>query len=465
MLKYRALYERYRGLIAGGTYGPGERLPSLRSVAEAEGMGLNTVRAAFDLLEGDGLARPLARGGYYVVFRAGRELSLSGYAAPSDCREAEGLSASQKIEYLLAAGGTAAGFALAEPDPTLLPIARLERLHASIAGSWIEYGDQAGEEELRRRITAAYHPYHGGLESGEILVTNGATEAINIAIRALVEKGDEVVVESPTYYDYFRQLAAAGARIVEVPVRGHGMDLDLLESRLESHRVKMIIVQPNVQNPTGVIMGDGDKRRLVSLASRSGAILVQDDVYGDLAFSQERPANLSAFGDYERLVYISSFSKCLAPGLRIGWLRAPGLRAELSRAKSLSSLATCRPAQRVLAAYLAGNSFRKQLAAMRAALERQLEDYLEVLSGALPEGSSVMRPAGGCLLWIALPSGLDASLVFEAAAREGILCAPGELFSTNPFFRGHLRVNFGYRLSERKRAELLRLCAIARELA
>ncbi len=482
MLKYRRLYERYRGLISSGAYAPGERLPSLRSVAAAEGIGLNTARAAFDLLEGEGLAEPLARGGYYVRAAPGRGLSLSavGYAAPADCREAEGLSASQKIEYLLAAGGSAAGFALAEPDSALLPAARLERLHASLSGSWIEYGDQAGEEELRRRITAVYHPYHGALDPEDILVTNGATEAIGLCLRAFLERGDEVVVESPTYYDYFRHLAAAGARIVEVPIRaggraaggraaeasvaeGDGIDLDLLEKRLKSHNVKMIIVQPNVQNPTGAIMGDGDKRRLVELASRRGAILVQDDVYGDLAYSHERPANLSAFGDYERLVYLSSFSKTLAPGLRIGWMRAPGLRTELARAKSLCSLATNRPAQRVLAAYLAGNSFRKHLAAMRSALVRQLDDYLELLSGALPEGSSVMRPAGGCLLWLALPGGRDSSRVFEAAAAEGILCAPGELFSANPFFRNRLRINFGYRLTERKRAELSRLCAIARK--
>jgi DNA-binding transcriptional MocR family regulator len=470
MLKYRSLFERYRDLIATGAYAPGERLPSLRSVAEAEAMGLNTVRAAFGLLEGEGLARPLPRGGYYVTSGSGRARALRPYAAPEDCSEAEGLSASQKMEYLLQAGASAAGFALAEPDAALLPLARLERLHASLSGSWIEYGDQAGEEELRRRIAAFYYPCHGGLESGEILVTNGATEAICIAIRSFVSPGDEVIVESPTYYDYFRQLAAVGARIVEVPVRGGtpsaaggGMDLDLLAARLKSRKVRMIIVQPNVQNPTGTIMADSDKRRLVELASRSGAILVQDDVYGDLAFSCERPANLGAFGDCERSVYISSFSKCLAPGLRIGWMRSTGLRAELRRTKSLSSLATSRPAQRVLAAYLAGASFRKQLVAMRGSLQRQLDDYLELLSGGLPEGSAFVRPAGGCLLWIALPPGSDSSALFEAAAAEGILFAPGELFSANPFFRRHLRINFGYRLTEKRRADLARLCALARK--
>jgi DNA-binding transcriptional MocR family regulator len=463
MLKYRALYERYRDLIVGGTYAAGERLPSLRSVADAEGLGLNTVRAAFDLLEGEGLAEAFERGGHFVRFRDG--FGLSDYVAPDECREAEGLSASQKIEYLLAAGGAAAGFARAEPDPALLPTARLGRLYGSLSGTWMEYGDMAGEEELRRRITAAYHPYHGNLEPRDIIITNGATEAIHIAARALLEPGDAVAVESPTYFDFFRQLAAAGARIVEVPLlSGRGIDLDLLESRVK-RGVKMIIVQPNVQNPTGTIMPDEDKRGLVGLARRYGTILVQDDVYGDLAFCDERPANLGAFGDYDRIVYISSFSKCLAPGLRIGWMHASSLLPRLAVGKSLASLATNGPAQRVLAAYLAGSSFKKHLTSMRDALKRQLEDYLGLLYAALPEGSSLMRPKGGCFLWISLPKGLDASSLFETAAREGILMAPGELFSVNPFFTSHMRINFGRRLTEARRSELSRLCALARGLS
>jgi DNA-binding transcriptional MocR family regulator len=472
MLKYLGLYERYKGLIQGGTYASGERLPSLRAVAEEEGLGLNTVRSAFGLLESEGLARPLERGGYYVGNRTGRGAGtplLGSCAPPPGCRETEGLSASRKIEYLLAAGGasrngSAAGFALAEPDSALLPVARLERLLGSLSGDWIEYGESEGEGELRRRIVAAYHPYHGSLAADNILVTNGATEAIGVAIRALVEPGDSVAVESPTYYDYFRQLAAARARIVEVPLRpGRGIDLDLLESSLKKRKLRMIIVQPNVQNPTGAIMSDGDKASLVALAAKSGAVLVQDDVYGDLAFSRERPRNLGAFGEYERSVYLSSFSKCLAPGLRIGWMHAPGLAESLKRAKSLASLSTNRASQRAIAAYLSGPGFKRHLVSMRSALEAQLEDYLGLLSDALPEGSALMRPSGGCLLWIALPKGADASALFESAAREGILFAPGELFSANPFFRGHLRINFGYRLGEKRRAELARLCALARD--
>lgn len=463
MMKYRAVYESYKKLIERGVYAPGDRLPSLRDTAAAEGVGLNTARAAFDLLEADGLARPLSRGGYYVRGRVAS--GMPSPSAPRAARETEGLSAAQKIGVLLAAGGASAGFALAEPDAALLPADKLERLHASLSGDWISYGSQEGEEELRRRIAASYHPYHAALSAESVIVTNGATEAIGIALRAIVEPGDRVVVESPTYYDFFRQLSAARARIIEVPTRpGEGLDLGILESRLRSGRVKCVIAQPNVQNPSGTIMDESRKRELVELCGRYGVYLVQDDVYGDLAFSSERPANLSFYGDYERLVYVSSFSKTLAPGLRVGWMCSAGLRPELLRVKSLTSLSTNRPAQRVVAAYLGGGHFRKHLAAMRRKLESQRDEYLEILASSLPEGSAASRPEGGCLLWIALPAGRDASRLFATAAAEGVYLAPGELFSGDPFFRSYLRINYGYRLSDSRRAQLSRLCELARAL-
>jgi len=461
MLKYRELYEEYRALIRGGTFVPGERLPSLRRVAAESGLGLNTVRAAFGLLERDGLASPLERGGYYV--RGGAV--LSGYEAPADCRAVEDLTAFRKIEYLLGRGGAAGGFALAEPGRELLPSARLARLMGRLPAGWIEYGDQAGESDLRRRIAAVSYHHLGSVAPEEIIVTCGATEALAIAIKAVIRPGDAVAVESPTYYDYFRQLSAAGARVVEVPVASGGMDLILLERLLAKGGIRMIIAQPNVQNPTGAIMGDEDKERLVALARRARAVLVQDDVYGDLAFSQARPSSLTRFGGESEIIYVSSFSKTLAPGLRVGWMRAPSLGREIARLKSLSSLATNRPAQLVLASFLGGTEYRRHLVRMRSALEAQLAEYLGALELSLPPGSSYARPEGGCLLWISLPRGIDASRVFERAAAEEIFIAPGELFSANPFFKGHMRVNFGYRLTEARREKLARLGEIARDEA
>lgn len=458
MPKYRALYELYRDRVSSGVWKPGERLPSIREAAAAEGVGVNTVRTAYDLLEREGLAAPVERGGYFVTRRA----ALSGHAGPRACFEAEGLSSSQKIELILSRGGGSAGFALAEPDPDLLPIARLQRLFASLPPSWIGYGDMGGEPELRRRIVASAHARHGRLEPESILITNGATEALGLAFRAALKAGDVVAVESPTYYDFFRQLSAVGARILEVPVvPGRGMDLGLLEAAMRRMAVRMIVAQPNVQNPTGALMPDADKERLVALAARHGAALVQDDVYGELAFTRDRPLNLDAFGDYAGLIHISSFSKTLAPGLRIGWISSPGMIEGLSRAKGLSTLATNRPAQLAIAAYLGGSEYRRHLAAMKAALRARLDEYLAVLEGSLPDGSAIARPAGGCLLWVCLPPGTDASALFEAAAREGILFAPGELFSGNPFFGDHLRVNYGGRLTERKRAMLARIGELA----
>lgn len=437
-------------------------MPSIRELAATEGVGVNTARSAFELLDRDGLAVPVERGGYFVARRS----SISDSGRPAACYEAEGLDAAQKIEFILSRSGGSVGFALAEPDPDLLPIAKLERLHASLPPGWSGYGDKDGEPELRRRIASASALRHGRLEPESIVVTNGATEAISLALRSCVGRGDVVAVESPTYFDFFRQLSAIGAKILEVPaIPGRGMDLDLLEAAMRSQPVRMVVCQPNVQNPTGSVMPDADKQRLVALATRHGVLVLQDDVYGELAYRDPRPSNLDMFDDYRGLIYVTSFSKTLAPGLRVGWIRAPGLKDEIIKAKSLSTLATNRPAQAAIAAFIGGAEHRRHLSEMRAALETRLGEYSAALASVLPDGSSISRPAGGCLLWVSLPAGASAARLFEAAARERILVAPGELFSANPFFGTYLRINYAGRLTERRRAMISRLGELARSLA
>ncbi len=460
MTKYRELYERYRSLIMSGLIVPGERLPSIRAAAGAEGVGLNTVKAAWDLLEGESLVVARERGGYFV--RGNRAIPACP-AAPAAHR-VQGLSAFEKISYLQTrAGSDGADFSLALPDPDLLPLSRLAKLLAAGAERSLGYGDPCGEMDLRRRIASRYAAYHGELDPAEIVVTNGATEALSLAVAAVVRRGDRVLVESPAYFEFHRILAMAGAEIVEIPVRpGTGLDLDILESELESAPARAILVQPNVQNPTGASMSEADKRRLVDLASVHGATLIQDDVYGDLSFSSERGRNLSAFGARD-IVYLSSFSKTLSVGLRVGWLHVPGRARVFARLKAMRSLGTNVPAQRAIADFLEGRAFERHLAAMREALRLRLEDHLDFLEGALPSGASMASPGGGCLLWLALPPGSDASLLFERAAAEGILFSPGELFSANPFHRRFLRLNAGRRLDEPRRRELARLCALARD--
>ncbi len=461
MSKNLDIYLKYRNLIRVGTLVPGDRLPSLRDVARAGGYGINTVRSAFALLERDGLVSLRERSGAYV--KRGRILDVP--SGPPDRYVEWDRNAGERLDLVFERlARSDRGFAIASPGRDLLPERKLARLFASLEAGWIEYAEPKGELELRRRLALHYEPVNGITSPDDIMITNGATEAISLVVRSFVRPGDVVIVESPTYYDYFRQLAAAQATIVEIRTTAeHGIDLDALEAALLSRPVRMILVQPNVQNPTGSTMSIAAKRRLIALAREHEVVLVQDDVYGDTSFSAERPVNLPLLGDFPNLILLSSCSKSLAPGLRTGWIRATALMPQLAEAKIRSSLETSPPAQRVLASYLSTRAYSAHLLALRSALSRRLDEYLNLLEDALPPGSTVSRPTGGCLLWVSFPPEVDATEAFLQAAREGVVAVPGELFSAHPHFRNFFRINAGRALIPQRRAELQRLCDIARQ--
>lgn len=460
MSKYLDIYERFRALIANGDFRPGDRLPSMRRIATEGGHGINTVRSAYSLLERDGMVRIVERG--RVVVTAGTRFPEPRVS------ETEQLSWNQNeierldlvLEKLVRSDP---GFAVAAPGTDLLPNRQIGRLFGSLGGNWLGYSDPSGEAELRRRIALHYEPVNGRTSPDRILITNGATEAIFLLIHTFVRPGDTVVLESPTYFDYFRQLSAAGARVVEVRVDpGAGLAVSALERLLRRRRVRMVIVQPNVHNPTGGTMPDEDKEKLVALCASHETVLVQDDVYGDLAYGPRRSVNLPLFQDLPNLFLVSSLSKSLSPGLRIGWIRAGGQIDRLADAKVRSSLCSARPNQIVAAEYLATTNFPRHLQRIRTALAGRLEEYLQLLEGVLPAGTAVSRPSGGCLLWIAFPAGIDATEVFLHAARQGIVGVPGELFSSSSAFRNYFRINFGRSLIPPRVSDLRRLAEIVR---
>lgn len=459
MKKAESICARYRSLIASGALGGGEKLPSVREEAAASGVSINTVVGAYARLEDEGWIRARSRGGFYA--RPPRRIAAAA-PVPADRYVAEARSAGERLDQVFERlARLDQSFAVAAPGPDLLPADRLERAFAHLPREWVSYADSAGAPELRRRIalaSAAADGTVGGAPDGsDVVVANGATEALSLVFRALLSPGDEVVLEAPTYFAYFRQLAPLGVRIVEIPVGDGGIDLDLLERELAARPIKAILVQPNVQNPTGATMDDAAKARLLELARRSGAILIQDDVYGDLHYGPRRPRNLESFGDYDRLVTVSSCSKTIAPGLRIGWAKSARYAARLTEEKLRTSYDTCRPAQFAVADFLGTSAHRKHLAALRSALEARVDAHLDLLSRVLPPLSAVRRPSGGCLLWIALPPGTDGTAVFERAAGKGLIAAPGELFSANPFFSNYLRINAGWELGAERREALAAL--------
>ena len=466
MKKYEYLYRRIKRDIESGIIREGERLLSIREEALSSGLSVNTVLTAYNMLADEGVIRPRDRGGYYVcsgVLRLtgeGTGKHFSPHESFISTSRETGEHLDQLYERLLHIDSS---FASAAPGLDILPSLQLNNGLSRHSRTWLNYGNPEGSYILRKRIALITQETDGITQPDDIVITNGATEAMSIVIQTLLSPGDKVALESPTYFNYFRQLSDYGIDIIEIPVKKNGIDLNILEDELKNNEIKMIITQPNVQNPTGIVMNDIDKERLVNLAEYHGSILVQDDVFGDLSFTGIRPGNLSSFSDYPGIILVSSYSKSVAPGLRIGWIRSPRYAGKFTETKLRISMDTSGLPQAILSSFLGTKEHRRNKLKMRNALKSRIDDHLSLLSDFLPEGSHINRPQGGCLLWISLPEDIDGIKLFEATAEKGLIITPGAIFSSSSYFNNYIRINTGFKLTE-KRADALSILKDCRKL-
>ncbi|MFE9421501.1 PLP-dependent aminotransferase family protein [Kitasatospora sp. NPDC006697] len=319
----------------------------------------------------------------------------------------------------------------------------------------ITEGDPALRAAVAARLTAR------GLATGpeELLVTTGSQQAIGLLATTLLEPGDTVLVEDPSYLAALQCFGLAGARVLAVPTDEDGVDPAALAELVRAERPKLLYLVPNFQNPTGRTMPAERRRAVAEVAAREGLWLVEDDPYGELRYSGEpQPwlAGLPAAAD--RTVLVGSFSKVLAPGLRLGWLRAPeALRRACVIAKQAGDLHTSTVDQAAAARYLADRDLDAHLAKVTAAYRERRDALLAGLPEALPAGSAWNRPDGGMFVWARLPEGLDATELLRTAVEHDVAYVPGTPFFAGPGDPATMRLSFVTHTPEEIREGLRRL--------
>lgn len=247
-------------------------------------------------------------------------------------------------------------------------------------------------------------------------------------------------------------------KVIEVPTHPQeGIDLSHLERAIRKHRVKACISMPNCHNPLGFIMRDEHKQALVDLTSRSGVVLIEDDVYGDLAFEGPRPRTAKSFDRDGSVILCSSFSKVLSPGYRIGWVVGGRFRAEIERLQLLTTMAAPSLQQMVVAEFLESGGYDRHLKKFCATLAYQMAAVRQAAAKYLPEGTRISRPVGGYVLWVQLPERVDATKLHQAALAERISILPGAVFSSTGRYRNYMRLNCGHRWSDAHDRALLKL--------
>lgn len=463
MKLYEALAADIEASIRTGVLHPGDRLASVRHTTQSRGVSASTVFQAYYLLEARGLIRARERSGYYVaagVRQVPPELDLT--SQPKD--ESIAVDVSEQVFEILESSMTrdVVPFGSAFPSPLLFPLGRLGQAMASSAQSldpWSTVDDLSpGNEALRRQIALRYLADGMPVHTDEIVITNGALEALNLCLSAVTRPGDSVVVESPTFYAALQALERMGLQAIEVPTHPReGIDLAALEHAISRHKPKACWLMTTFQNPLGSSMPEAKKKALVALLARHQLPLIEDDVYAELYFGDKRPAPAKAFDTQGLVMHCSSFSKCLAPGYRIGWAAPGRFVKSVARQKLTTTLSASAPAQRAMALYLERGGFDKHLRKLRQTLAAQQATFAEAVGHHFPSGTRATRPAGGYFLWVELPEGIDALKIHRHALSLGISVAPGPIFSASRAFTNCLRLNYGHTWDARSEQALASL--------
>jgi len=322
-----------------------------------------------------------------------------------------------------------------------------------------------GHAELRRQIALRYMISGLHIAADDIIITNGALEALNLCLASLVRPGDTVLIESPTFYGALQSIERMGLRAVEVPSHPKdGIDLAAMERAIVRHKPKVCWVMTNFQNPSGSTLMEDKKKALVALITKYQVPLIEDDVYGELYFGSKRPSSAKAFDTQGLVMHCSSFSKCLAPGYRVGWA-APGRYIKaVDRLKLTTTVATSLPPQMAIATYLQKGGYDKYLRNLRQTLLVNQIKFVEAIERYFPEGTCLTAPHGGYFLWVKLPDGVDALQVHKLAIADGISIAPGPIFSAQRDFKNYIRLNYGHSWDMRSEMSLNALGEIVKSL-
>ncbi|WP_008317068.1 PLP-dependent aminotransferase family protein [Leptolyngbya sp. PCC 6406] len=432
---YEQVAERLQRLILDGTLKPGDRLPSVRKLRSQLSVSTSTVMEAYRLLEDRGLISARPQSGYYVKATA---LSLPQEpAATAPPRQACDIDISLAFQVISAMRDrTLVQLGAALPALELLPLAQLNRLmgkimreHSTVAHS---YGMPLGCPELRTEFAKRMLDAGCSVPPDQMVITNGATEAIYLCLKALTQPGDTVVIESPTYFAVLEALKSLGLKALTLPTHPRdGISLSHLAEALQTGEVKLCFLVSNFSNPLGSCMDDTQKKRLVALLNQYDIPLIEDDVYGDLYFAGPRPKAIKAFDTENRVLYCASVSKTLSPGLRVGWCIGGRYHAEVSRMKSILNGSNAMVPQLTVAAFLANGGYDRHLRQLRRAYQDQTAQMLQAIYDYFPAETCVTRPTGGHVLWLELPQGFDALRLYHKALEHYIAIAPGVMFSAS----------------------------------
>lgn len=465
--RYELLAQDLEGQIANGTYLPGARLPGVKSMSRKSGVSVATVISAYQILENSGLVEARPRSGYYVRQRAQKRELSSRIPANQSPIPVTGQQMALAVTKA-ASDPNIVQFGAAVPHRSFLPevaVSRsLQRVVKKHRARLTGYEMPPGAAELRSEIARRMNLLGDSVAVDDILISSGCQEALRLALRAVTQPGDIVAVESPTFYGALQILDVLRLKVIEIPTDPRaGMSPEALALALENWPVKAVLVVPNNQNPLGYTMSDARKRALAKVTQSAGITLIEDDIYGDLSYSGERPKPIRLLRPDADVIYCSSFSKTISPGLRVGWLVGGQHHDQLQYLKYVSNVATSSVAQLTLAEYLATGGYDRFLRSVRPQYHLNVVRMSELLTRKLNMDVAISQPTGGGLIWVQLPEQIDTFKLATKLLGKGISIAPGNIFSASGKYQSCLRLSCACLWDHKTESALIQLANVIQE--
>lgn len=468
---YETLAADIEAQIVRGVLLAGEKIPSVRQAGRRHQVSITTVIRAYALLESKGLIESRPQSGYFVRRKIAPVAMAVIHEQPSIILSSE-VDVSRLVLLTLRSIRTQGAVPLGSPypDPALFPWSRIIQYSNSIARRyrhWSMMDDlPPGNPQLIRQIARRHMENGLQVDPAEIIVTVGATEAINLCLQAIARPGDTIAVESPTFYAMLHAIERMGMRAIEVPTDPHlGIDITALSSIIARQKITACMVMPNFQNPLGFEMSDQRKRELVALLTQYDIPAIENDVYNELYFGDSHPSSLKSFDTKGLILYCASFSKSLTAAYRIGWALPGRYTAQVEKLKFLNTLTTASLPQMAIAEYLQNDGYDYHLRKVRKAYAQQASIMAAAVIRFFPAGTRVSRPKGGYVLWVELPAGTDSMRLYARALEHGITIGPGNMFTVQNSFKNHIRLNYSYPWSTEIETAVKTLGRLAAELA
>ncbi len=453
MTRYERLAKDLKRQICQKVWRSGDKIPSVRASCSSTGYSISTVLQSYQLLESEGWVISKPQSGYFVSPQIEGLIALQSEPISTVIVQAKisDVNINDLLFDVLQKNQQPDVIPLgsAFPDPSLFPQQALARNLASASRKMPENAAilnmPPGSESLRRSIAQRYAQQGLSVSPDDVVITSGAMEALSLSLQAVTKPGDLVVIESPAFYGALQAIERLNLKAVEITTHPtEGVDIAALDEALTELPIKACWLMTNFQNPLGYCMSDAKKHKLVNTLQKHNVPMIEDDVYGELYFDSEKPKPAKAYDEHNNVMLCGSFSKCLSPGFRLGWVVAGDRSEAIQRLQLMSTLSTSVPIQLGISHYLQYGAYDAHLRKLRRKLEQRKHQMRDVIKANFPASVRITDPSGGYFFWLEFGNEFDCSVFYDLAVNEQVAIAPGTLFSSQKNYTKHIRINYSY---------------------